>query len=416
LPGGARVWSTIDNLWKYCQEKDFHVYRPPNSQDSTFFNFSPNAISKRVINALLRRSPSDLHDPISNTKRPAPEALGRLLSAASKLYKMTGDAKYRSAGYKIAENLAAMRCTRYSDYCWGGDFGKRMKSISLPGSAPNAASTSIVGNAYLDASESYNDTDLLNVAESAADFMASELRRSPSIESACFSFSPGDSNFIHSANMAAAAFLARIFTRIEKHEYADLSYNAVDFTLGYQNPDGSWHYGISDNGKHIDSYHNGCIIIALGDYIKFSRRRELGPGFRRAAEYYIMKLLTDDGTPKFNSRETYPIDIVNCAMAIMTLVNLTEHYARFRGLLKRTVQWVLDNMGNDNGYFHYRRNRVFTGGIPHAHGGQACMLNALAACYDYMQRNGIARPSEQFNDGYRIIFEEDGFSFVKAES
>jgi hypothetical protein len=102
----------------------------------------------------------------------------------------------------------------------------------------------------------------------------------------------------------------------------------------------------------------------------------------RGYEYWKKTFFLADGTPRYYSHKTLPIDIQCCSQAIDTLVFFRDRDPESLEVAGRVAQWTIRNMQDRTGYFYYRRfspwmvNKTAT-----LHWGQATMLCALAGLY-----------------------------------
>ncbi|MCP4631640.1 MAG: hypothetical protein GY855_01845 [candidate division Zixibacteria bacterium] len=406
------VWESIEQIWDFYYKNDYPNSDNPDNKDILQSSNFENHLGIRDVKS-LRHTPFSIQNLILKPESPNVIGMAQLLSAFSKLYSLTGDLKFRSSAYRIAELLAKSKCDGYSGFCWGNNYDWQSEAFFLPEGTPSLVTSVMVGNSLFDAHEIFDDPELLKIALSVVNFISDDIYRTPFEDTICFAYSPLDKSLIHDANMMGAAYLSRASGHTHSHEHEELAYRSMEFSLSFQRPDGSWYYGVSPSQKWIDSFHGGILINALRDYIKYSSRFELESNLIRAAGYYTLNLITDDGIPKYSPNDVYPVDIHSCSQAIITLGGLTEIIERYSPLLDKCLIWTLDNMKEDNA-FGLWKNRAGTNTQPSLVWSQAWMLSALTIYLRFMQNNGIARPSEEFRGGYRIIFEENGFSFEKV--
>jgi hypothetical protein len=178
----------------------------------------------------------------------------------------------------------------------------------------------------------------------------------------------------------------------------DLSQKITNYTIRRQQEDGSfWYYGpedpnIKNIGKRtfqsVDHYHTGFIIRCLGSIANISNNKATINSWEKAVEHYLNNFFTQDGKPKFNPNNPYPIDIHSCAEAILCL----NHIARYThnhiqknislSYLNKAVQYTLENMlSSKSNYFIYKRYKHWIVDVPYLRWNQAWMLRALADIY-----------------------------------
>ncbi len=411
---GSNVSSAIRKLWSYCSDRNFSGYDPHDALNSPVLRLS-GKLPRQLAIQFLKRSPINFRSLFGIPKGENPKGLGLFLSAATKLYKMIGDDVYKSTAYKLAEKLALLRSEGYSSYCWGYNFDWQSRAFFLPKYTPTIVATTFIANSFIEAAQVFGDDEFLKIGISAAGFVAGDLNRSNLDDSICFSYSPKDKSCVHNANMLGAAFLAKVSNLADNDEYMELAYRSAEFSLRYQNPDGSWYYGVSPSQNWIDNFHTGYMIDTLSEYIRYSNRWELENSLNRAIDFYVNNLFTIDGVPKYYPNKLFPIDIHSCSQAIITLSDLSRKSASFQGLLEKCVNWILENMVDARGYFYFQKHKFYINKIPYMRWGQAWMLKALVEYYWYLLKTGKISGAENISDGYSIIFGEEGFSFEKVE-
>jgi hypothetical protein len=109
----------------------------------------------------------------------------------------------------------------------------------------------------------------------------------------------------------------------------------------------------------------------------------------RGYEYWKNTFFLPDGTPRYYSHKTLPIDIQCCSQAIDTLVLFSERDPEAIPLAVRVAQWTIANMQDRSGYFYYRRySRWLVNKTPTLHWGQATMFCALAGLHKSLSAKG----------------------------
>ena len=93
--------------------------------------------------------------------------------------------------------------------------------------------------------------------------------------------------------------------------------------------------------------------------------------------FYINTFFTNNGTPKYYDNSIYPIDIHSSAQLIITLSHLNKSVA-YNSLIEKVLNWTIDHMQSDKGFFYYQINRHFTSKIPYMRWSQAWMFYAFS--------------------------------------
>ena len=153
---------------------------------------------------------------------------------------------------------------------------------------------------------------------------------------------------------------------------------SVTFCCDQQKDDGSWGYGTLPFHQWVDNFHTGYNLECIADYMKFSKDNSYKNYLKKGFDYYINTFFTEDGIPKYYNNSLYPIDIHSSAQLVITLVKLNKFHEH-KILLDKVLNWSIDNMQSDQGYFYYQINKYFSSKIPYMRWAQAWMFFALSA-------------------------------------
>src|SRR5690606_16007490 len=92
--------------------------------------------------------------------------------------------------------------------------------------------------------------------------------------------------------------------------------------------------------------------------------------------YYINTFFTADGVPKYYDSSVYPIDIHAPSQLVITLSKLNK-FKSHKELVDKVINWTIDHMQAEKGYFIYQINKHFTSKIAYMRWAQAWMFYAL---------------------------------------
>jgi rhamnogalacturonyl hydrolase YesR len=274
----------------------------------------------------------------------------------------------------------------YSGACWGYNFDWQAKAFFQPKNTPTVVATSFIGSALLDAYEITGEDQLLKMARSACDFILKDLNRTYDVNgNFAFSYSPLDKTVVFNASLLGSRLLARVYSFNHEKELLDPAKRSVVFCCDYQKNNGSWSYGTLDFHQWIDNFHTGYNLECISDYMKFSGDHSFETHLNKGFEYYIKTFFTDEGIPKYYSNSVYPIDIHSPAQMIITLTKLGKFH-EYRNLAVKILNWTIDNMQSDEGYFYYQINKYFSSRIPYMRWAQAWMFYALS---EYLLQSNV---------------------------
>ncbi len=326
-------------------------------------------------------SPMGLRKLLRIQKEINPKGMGLMASAYLTRWDTTDDQSYREKAEAILSWLADNRCRDHPGISWGYPFHWQSR-IFLPRGTPSVVVTTTIGDAWLQHYERTRSTESLDIAEGIAEFLLRGLNR-PVDENdrLCFSYTPLDQFKVHNANLFAAAFLARLCTLTDNREYEALALRAVRYTLSEQNADGSFCYWGSEPSTIVDHYHTGFVLRHLDTVRRATSVDFITEPLTRGYAFYIERLFTAEGTPKFTPDSLYPIDIHSCAEAILCVCQLGPEFgglARIGPVFGLTQEKMLSAEGWYVAAIRQKRGREAPLSVPYLRWGQAWMLLALA--------------------------------------
>lgn len=309
------------------------------------------------------------------------KGMGLMASAYLTRWDMTRDASYRRKAEEVLSWLAENRCPDYPGACWGYPFHWQSR-VFFPRGTPSVVVTATVGDAWLQHYERTHSEASLEIAEEIAVFLLRGLNRPvEEDERLCFSYTPLDHFKVHNASLFAAAFLARLGALVDNREYQNLALKAARYTLSEQNADGSFYYWGSEPPTIVDHYHTGFVLRHLDTVRRESSADFIDGPLQRGYAFYIDRLFTESGTPKFSPDSTYPIDIHSCAEAILCLCQLGPEFGALENIepvFALTQTKLLSSEGWYRAAIRRTRGRDVPQCVPYMRWGQAWMLLALA--------------------------------------
>ncbi len=434
----------ILKLSRFLERDNFKGYDPYdglNSKFLRFLTFNRKWLRIAVIQ-FMKRFPINLRHLFGIAKGRNPKAMGLLASAYIELYKQTKDENYLKKVREILEWLMQNRSQGYLGSAWGYNFDWQSAIFYIPKGGPTVVNTAFIANAFLDAYEITKEKNYLDIARSSCDFIMKDLQRtslqslaegkghpdriinssygtgraerestdsitkknipSPLMgegkgegemtnSSYCFSYTPIDKSCVHNANLLAAELLARVYSITNEENLLRSVEQSVKFTMSYQNPDGSWYYGLATRQKYIDSFHTGFVLVSLYNLINYIDATDDGR-FRphtlslqgrqillKGYEYYKKTFFEDDGLPRYYHNNVYPIDLHCSAQGIITFLRFKDYDKNAVDIAKKIANWAIDNMWDDKkGYFYFQKMKLFTNKIQYLRWPNAWMFLALA--------------------------------------
>lgn len=368
-------------LLEYCWANDWEGYDPYDALNSRVFAAVPlldRRIPRIVLTQIVVRLPVNLRPLLAIPKTQNPKALALFLMALIGLRKMKlrdGDEIWRLVPSSIS-CLESMRSDGFVTACWGYSFPWQTRTVLVPSGWPNLVCTTFVANALFDAHEDQGDAHALEMAVSAAEYILT-LYWSDG-EDAGFGYPlPSVRNQVHNANFLAAALLARAYSYIKREAFVEAALKAARCSAAKQLADGSWRYGEANSQRWIDNFHTGynlCALRALSNYLPISAFED---SIRRGFAFYREHFFLPDGSVRYFHDRRYPIDIHAIAQSILTLVRLSDLDSGNLPLAHSVLQWALEQMWDERGFFYYRKLRSHTNRISYMRWSQAWMLLAM---------------------------------------
>ncbi len=379
----------VQKLERFLEKGAWHGYDPYdglNSKFLRFLTFNRKWLRIAVIQ-FMKRSPINLRPFFGVAKSRNPKAMGLLAKTYLVQYKKTKKQEYLDKAREILDWLIA-NSAGYSGYSWGYNFNWQSAVFYIPKGIPTVVNTTFIANAFLDVYKITKEKNYLDIARSSCDFILNDLNRAKNKgqrakenSSFCFSYTPIDNSCVHNANLLAAELLARVYTFTKEKNLYESAFKSMKFTTSYQNPEGSWYYGLARRQQYIDSFHTGFVLVSLRnimtdfDYSDNDRFKKI---LLKGFEYYKETFFEDNGLPRYYHNNVYPIDLHCSAQGIITFLNFKEYDSEAVKIAKKIANWAIENMWYDKkGYFYFQKTKLFTNRIHYLRWPNVWMFYAL---------------------------------------
>ncbi len=380
----ARILASIERLSHWLEQNDNRGYDTFDGLNAQFLR--PLTFETKFLRTVLqqgvRRFPVNLRPLLGIKKEHSSKGMGFLARGFIRLHESTGDAEWATKAENALEWLADNQAPGYSGACWGNHFDYQSRSNYLPKGVPTIVWTSLIGHAFLDAYQHFQREGYLQVAVSACEHIVHDLQIFPHGETVCITYIPGKVERVHNANTLGASLLARTWGLTRNEGYRVLAQKAMQYTAQHQRPDSSWYYGEKENLHWIDNFHTAYVLDCFKHYTENTGDQRFFETMMRGYEYWKTTFFLSDGTPRYYSHKTLPLDIQCCSQAIDTFVFFQDYDAESLQHAIKVANWTIDHMQDRSGYFYYRRySRWIVNKTPTLHWGQATMLCALSGLY-----------------------------------
>lgn len=337
---------------------------------------------RTVLQQGVRRFPLNLRPVLGIQKSHSSKAMGFFARGFMRLHRCTGDKAWRDKAEFALQWLIDNQSKGYSGSCWGNHFDYQSRTFFLPKCVPTVVWTSLIGHAFLDGYDQFDNDQYLQIAVSGCEHILRDLSSHPDGEGACISYVPAMNSLVHNANTLGGSLLARTYARTHNEEYRVLAQKAMQYTAQHQHPDGSWWYGEKGDLHWVDNFHTAYVLDCFKHYAEGASDNQFDRNMMRGYKYWKNTFFMLDGTPKYYNHKILPVDIQCCSQAIDTLVFFSDRDPESIPLALKIAKWAMENMQDRRGYFYYRRYSPWlVNKTPTLHWGQATMLCALAGLY-----------------------------------
>lgn len=370
-------------LKNYVEKENFKGWDVYDGLNSKLFQSIPivnkNRLAKLAWIQLFKRSPFNFRKLALVPKGYNNKGLGLFLGGYCNLYKMNPSQENLDKINFFCKQLIESTSKGFSGSCWGYNFDWQARAFFQPKYTPTVVASSFVANAILDAYDITKDEKLLKVARSTGDFVLKDLNRTYDKNgNFSFSYSPLDKSVVFNASLLGSKLLSRLYTYTKEEFLLEEAKKSVSFCCSYQQENGAWAYGTYDFHYWIDNHHTGFNLECLFDYARYSGDYSFDSNFQKGLEFYLNNFFEADGKCKYYNNQTYPVDI-HAPAQLAIFLHKSGLYKEHAALLKRVINWTIDNMFNSKeGYFYYQKRKQFSAKIPYMRWAQAWMFYALS--------------------------------------
>jgi rhamnogalacturonyl hydrolase YesR len=381
----ARIFESIERLSHWLEENDYRGYDTFDGLSAPFLRplTFDNKYLRIVLQQSVRRFPLNLRPMLGIHKKHSSKGMGFLARGFVRLHKTTGDPVWANKAEFALQWLIDNQLPSYSGACWGNHFDYQSRGSYIPKGLPTVVWTSLIGHAFLDAYDHFQEERYLQVAVSACEHIVRDLDAFPEEEGVCISYVPGKDSRVHNANTLGASLLARTYSHTRNESYRELAKKAMQYTAHHQRPDGSWYY--AERARWVDNFHTGYVLDCFKYYAEGTGDHSFDETLMKGYEYWKNTFFLSDGTPRYYNYKTLPLDIQCGSQAIDTLLFFHNLDPKSVKLAAQVAQWTITNMQDPSGYFYYRRySSWLVNKTPTLHWGQATMMSALAGLYQLL--------------------------------
>src|SRR5215204_4230775 len=159
--------TVYDQLFSWCQQRDFAGHDPFDALNSRLFQATPLAQSRNarfIWTQIVKRSPADFRNVI---RVPAERnAKGIALFALSQIanHRRLKNQQSEAALHNFLSALLAMKAHGYSGASWGYNFDWQSRNFFAPRGTPTIVPTAFAGRALIEAAQEFHNDQYLTSA------------------------------------------------------------------------------------------------------------------------------------------------------------------------------------------------------------------------------------------------------------
>ncbi len=378
----ADFQNSFQKLKSYCEKENFKGWDPYDGLNSKVFNALPVISKTRFFRLswiqIFKRSPINLRKITSVEKDYNAKGLGLFITGYCNLYKKDPQPAYLEKINQLSEQVLKMKSEGYSGACWGYNFDWQARAFFQPKGMPTVVATTFITEALLEAFKITKNEEYLEIAKSATQFVLKDLNRT--YDEKCdfsFSYSPIDKTQVFNASLLGAKLLILVYEFTKEENLLSEARKAVQYVVDFQQKNGAWAYGTLPYHQWVDNFHTGYNLECIYTYQKISGDTSFAKHIEKGLNYYLKTFFTEEGISKYYNNSVFPIDIHAPAQLVVTLSKL-EVFKENKELIDSVLNWTIENMQSDKGYFQYQKNKYFNSNIPYMRWAQAWMFYAFS--------------------------------------
>jgi len=374
------IEQSFQDLKSFCEKENFKGWDPYDGLNSCIIQKTPlrkSRVFKLAWIQLFKRNPINFRQLLGIKKDYNPKGLGLFLIGYCNLYVTENKEEYLDKIQFLSNKILQLQTKGYSGACWGYNFDWQARAFFQPKYTPTVVATSFISEALLMAYDITKQERLLQTALSSCDFILKDLNKSFDNEGDyTLSYSPLDSTQVFNAGLLGAKLLCLVYQYNKDEQLLVEARKIVSYVCKKQSNNGSWAYGTLPYHQWTDSFHTGYNLECINAYQKASGDKTFRNNITKGLDYYLKNFFTQDGVSKYYNNHTYPIDIHAPAQLIVTLSKL-EVFEDNKELANNVLNWTIENMQANEGYFYYQKKRIMTSKIPYIRWAQSWMFYAF---------------------------------------
>jgi polysaccharide biosynthesis protein VpsJ len=386
LSNKPELMGIVECLFLKAQKADFKGYDPFDGMNSSILKRTGLDKSQLASIAWLqfhKRSPINFRNLAGVEKKRNPKGIALFILGLVALFDSTSNEEYLRTASDLGDWLLSTSVDRamWGNYAWGYHFDWAARAFRVPIGKPNAITTCYAARALYELGRATGRDVYRDAAIDAGRFLDGLYVESRGFN--YFAYIPGESAFVHNANLWTAALVAKSAACCGDAEMARRAITAARQTVSMQRGDGAWVYGTRHHHNFIDGFHTGYNLEALSFIQDALKTQEFQSAIDSGMSFYRDNFILEDGTVKYYDNCAWPLDTHSFAEAVLLLTNVGG-----TGRDLEMAQDVIRKMLGDlylkrEGRFIYQKGRFISNRCDYIRWTQAWAFYALS---DFIRR------------------------------
>lgn len=387
-------------LERWLEEHAYASYDPYDALTSPLLRPAVRTpFVARVCMQIVKRSPLNLRGLLGIRPAVYTKTLSDLVSTYA-LRAQHGDSGARERARHFLGLLRERRLAGIPGIAWGMDLPYVSRFAVATPSTPNLFQTVNAAVACLDAWDVEHRDEDLELALGSVEFLERGLGRlEDGAETLAWRYYPDLDARVDNVNALVGALLLRLGRCTERADLADLGRRTLRFVAAGQNADGSWYYAREHSGHWVDGFHTGYVLESFLEAVG-GGEVEFATALQRGVNFYLERLFTPAGLPRYTADALFPIEVQNAAEAIQVLAKLSMAGYCTWTRVQEVAGAVIGSLftwtrrgAEPAGYFVLARGRHVANRLAAVRWGQAPML--LALTHLAIAETAAAKPSTE---------------------
>jgi hypothetical protein len=363
----------------YVTRKGFASYDPYDGLSSALVRpvVIKNQLMSRIWQQAVRLFPVNIRPIVGVRKMVHTKTISDFASAYSILYRVDKKPSYRKKALECLATLSTLNSPTRSGMGWGLRFAFATRFVSAGADQANIFQTINALHAFLDGYETFQDDQYLKLCEKGMMFLTQDLGYKENGDAVSWNYWENFAIEIYNISGLMIGLCARLWAVTGNEQYRILSRKLHTYISRSQNEDGSWHYSADLRGKFIDGFHTGYILEGIIRAVQLNVL-EKDTTLTGGIDYYLTNFFTSDGTPRYFSNATFPIDGQNAAQALQTLYFILNVNFAPKERIEKCFTRIDQLLWNQRGYYNYKKTQWITYKTPMHRWVTAPMFLALS--------------------------------------